>query len=622
MQYIEKMKNITISSCKNLLDNVSDLDLKSIRTLLDDKYYNSSKPFIPDCDYDIFYEYLISRIPSEKYRIGAKLREDSNKTKLPYWLGSLDKKKDQKSISRWCESYQGPYFLTEKLDGISLMIKFSEKETKLYTRGNGEVGCDISYLSKYLELPKINCELSVRGELIIKTKNFEKYSEEFDNPRNMVAGVVNAKTLRTGIDVIDFVAYQILDTDEKLSDQFRKLKNYGFNVPRSKFLDKISEDTLSGELDLFKKDCQYAIDGLVIRDDKSYEVNDSGNPDYAFAFKRLGEVFETRVQEVEWNLTKSGILKPLVKVDPTKVGDVIISSVYGYNANFVNENGIGKGAVIEITRSGDVIPKILSVISPVEPELPSGKWYWNDSEIEIMADFTDLSYSRLFNIRYLYDLLSALGVLNLGESTMEKMYDNGFDKLEKIFECKEDSFKNIDRMGVKSSQRIYNSIRTMLETLTPQKLVGVSNILGQGIGEKKVNAILEVYPNIFLEEKHYECKKYMSMVNGIKGFSIISSEKIAKNMLWAKNMVKKFNKYFKKVEIGDKYSHLKVVFTGFRDKILEEKIKKNGGEVQSGISKKTTHLIIKDSSSKSTKTEKAEKMGIEILTLQEFLNIL
>lgn len=621
---IKLLQKINKSQDLKLLDKFPDEDIKECRKILDDKYYNSSSPIIEDWKYDLFFEYLVGRIPSQKYNIGSSLRSGSNSSLLPYWLGSLDKKRDEKSINRWKEKYTGPYFLTEKLDGVSLMIQFQKgKSPKLFTRGDGKSGSDISYLAKYLNLPKIDKDISVRGELIISTENFKNYNEDFDNPRNMVSGIVNAKTLKAGIEAVDFVAYQILDTNKKISSQISLLKEYGFLVPlyMSITSSKLSEESLSSALDKFKSNSSYSIDGVVVRDDKEYEVNDSGNPDYSFAFKRQGQLYKTTVIEVEWGLTKSGSLKPTVKITPTNVGDVVISSCYGFNAKYIVDNKIGPGSEIEITRSGDVIPYIVNIIKSTKAQLPpETDYYWNDSDVDIMADLTSKSqYYDKFKIRYLYDLVSSLGVLNLGESTMKKIYLAGFDSLEKILNSKKDSFKDIENMGIKSSERIYNSIQSMMDYLTVDKLVGCSNILGIGIGEKKVNAIIEEYPDIFTEAKDKTPEEYKTMISSIKGFSDISSDKISENMIFAKNLVRKYSKYIKKIEVGNKCENIKVVFTGFRDKKLEEKIKNEGGIIQSAVSKKTDYVLVKNVSEQSTKTEKAKSLGVEIIDIDKFL---
>ena len=133
----------------------------------------------------------------------------------------MDKiKPDTNSLQKWKQKYSGPYVLSAKLDGISALYSTENNQLKLYTRGNGTIGQDISHLIPYLLLPKID-NITIRGELIMKKTTFvEKYSNTFANARNMVAGLVNQKK----IDVekmkdVDFVAYEVITPELKPSEQ-------------------------------------------------------------------------------------------------------------------------------------------------------------------------------------------------------------------------------------------------------------------------------------------------------------------------------------------------------------------------------------------------------------------
>jgi DNA ligase (NAD+) len=602
------------------LQSLSDEELISLRTVLDDSYYNSHIELVPDHKYDVFFEYLISRIPSQRFKIGSKLREHSNKTRLPYWMGSLDKKKDDKSISRWTDKYRGPYFITEKLDGISSLLVYDKLgNISMYTRGDGSYGSDITYLSKYLSLPKAK-DISVRGELIVKIKNFSKYSDTFDNARQMVSGIVNAKTLKQGIEVIDFVSYQII-RPIRISDQYKILEKLGFATPRySAGFGNINEKVLKTTLLEYKSLSDYNIDGLVVIDDNEHIPNTSDNPDHAFAFKMMGEIFKTEVEDVTWEISKSCILKPTVKVKPVNVGDVVISYATGFNAKYIVDNGIGEGAVVNITRSGDVIPYIVSVLKKTTPKLPDVKYSWNESRVDIFGNLQDISDE--FCVKYLSEFISGIGILNIGESTVKKMYSHGYTSFDKIIECNENSFQHIEGLGVKSSKNIYNSIQTGLSSLTLTKLVGVSNVLGQGISEKKVSAILNTYPDIFTEEKDRPIDEYKTMINSIFGFSDITANRVAVNIPWAKKLCLKYRKYITKETVVSKDKNIRVVFSGFRDKNLEDRLKKEGYEIMTSVSKKVNYVVVKDLKENTGKVQKAKDLDIQIIKLENFLDII
>ena len=612
--------------------------LQSIRNILDDKYYNSKTPLISDYQYDIFYEYILSRNPSEIQKVGARIRENITKAALPYWMGSLDKKKESKTIDRWVSKYKGEYLISEKLDGISLLLEICNGSVKLYTRGDGKIGSDITHLYHYL---KLDCNgdnigkgvLYIRGELVVSTENYQKYRDTYDNPRQMVSGIINAKTLKKGIEVVDFVAYQIMNSDESISKQYRQLRHLGFNIPQYVLEKSIDTPILTEILCNMKTSSSYAIDGIVVTDNAEWKTNTSGNPDHSWAYKIIGKSYEATVEDVQWNISKSGVLKPTIKINPVKMEDVTVSYVTGFNAKYIRDNGIGKDCIIKIIRSGDVIPHIVGIVKSVEASLPTRVDYqWNSTGVDIIANTSDNKDAEdEYNIKYLSSFCAGLGILNLGQSTITKLYNNGWNTIYKILDSKEDSFTNIQGLGKKSSERIYLSIQQCIPKVTLAQFIGVSGMLGQGIGEKKVAAILEKYPDIFLGNISHD--SYQQMLKTIKGFSTISIDKVLKNIEKTTSFVELHNKFFcwlqRNVEIPKKQNKLKdwkVVFTGFRDKDLENRIVQLGGEVTDRVVKCSSHLVVKDLNGKSTsKIEKARENGLEIVDRQfirDFLNSL
>ena len=162
-----------------------------------DAYYNDEQ-IMEDEEFDSLVENLRLLDPNNTIlkEIGAPVRKDIEKVKLPYHMGSLDKVKPlSRELDLWFERNKTPYFITEKLDGISgLLICDDKGEIKLFTRGNGTYGQDISFLKDYLRLPKMKKTLSLRGEFIMKKKVFEKkYAKEYPKARSVVSGVINSK---------------------------------------------------------------------------------------------------------------------------------------------------------------------------------------------------------------------------------------------------------------------------------------------------------------------------------------------------------------------------------------------------------------------------------------------
>ena len=268
--------------------------LHKLKLYVDDIYYNTGKDSgLKDSQYDMLKETLEIREPDYIVPIGARIREGENRVKLPEWLGSMDKFKPESGteISKWINNNKASqYNIEDKLDGVSCLAIFTDGKVKLYTRGDGIVGADISYLAQYFKtIPKqLTRDISVRGELIMPIKTFQKkYSVEYANPRNMVAGRIGAKEIRPGLSDIQFIAYEIIGDGimPSPSKQLSTLTNLGFTVVHSKLVEQINIENLLQTLIEFKKTSLFEIDGIIVQGDTQYERNTSGNPDYAFALR-------------------------------------------------------------------------------------------------------------------------------------------------------------------------------------------------------------------------------------------------------------------------------------------------------------------------------------------------
>lgn len=313
--------------------NMESLDkLHALKLYADNMYYNEGKDSgISDYQYDILKDTLTRRDPNYIVPIGAKIREGENRVKLPFWLGSMDKIKpeDTQALSKWQdENKSNDYIIQDKLDGVSCLIAINKGKISIYTRGDGIIGADISYLLQYLNnIPKklSKVTINIRGELIIPIDVFnKKYSKEYANPRNMVTGCIGAKKLKNGLSDIKFIAYEIVGDGlmKKPSEQLEYLDTIGFTIVKHERISFFTVDNLMETLLRFKKNNTFEIDGIIVQSNKEYIRNVDGNPDYAFAFKMLlsDNIIETKVIGVEWNVSKWGQLKPRVAIEPVKLG--------------------------------------------------------------------------------------------------------------------------------------------------------------------------------------------------------------------------------------------------------------------------------------------------------------
>jgi NAD-dependent DNA ligase len=595
-------------------------ELKKTKKYLDDLYYNTGDSKVTDEQYDHLKESIAELDPDYVPEVGAQIRDGENRVQLPFWLGSADKITDGKTLSRWLGKRNAPsYLISSKLDGISCLLEYKNDELKLYTRGDGIVGADISFLQKYLKLPKIKNDIAVRGELIIPKKVFEKtYKSSYKNPRNMVAGLVNSKTVRDGLLDIHFVVYEIVDDEcPKPESQIIKLKRLGFEVVKHCICPKIDIDSLSSLYSLYREEENYELDGLIVQTNIDYTRNKDGNPDYLFAFKMLFQesIRETIVTDIEWNVSKWGQLKPVVIVEPVELGGVTITRASAHNAKFIVDNNLGTGAVIQITRSNEVIPYIVSVLKGVKPQLPDFSYEWDENKVNIISHDSDDEMC----IKLISSFFKELGIKHVAEATVRKMYESGLTNLISIISAEKETLRKVPGFGEKSVDRIYESIRKGLKEVTLPKIIGASNVLGYGIGTRKLELLLSELPDFFNLGKDELVDKIVK----IKGFSTITADKIVENFENSIDFIQKITPYIT-IKTQTNHSHNKslvdqvIVMSGFRNKELEQEIKNKGGEVSNSITNKTTILIVKDKSQITSKIQKAQEKGIKILDMNEF----
>jgi NAD-dependent DNA ligase len=171
-------------------------------------------------------------------------------------------------------------------------------------------------------------------------------------------------------------------------EQMKLLKKYKFKVANYKVVDKLNYEFLTEYFEKRRNKSDYEIDGIVVFDNSRPYENVQGNPDYGFAFKVLLEEqkAEAIVEDVEWNVSKDGYIKPRIRIKPVKLVGTVITYATAFNAKYVVDNKLGPGAVITIVRSGDVIPDIVEVIKPSkEPKMPDIAYKWNKTKVDIIV---------------------------------------------------------------------------------------------------------------------------------------------------------------------------------------------------------------------------------------------
>jgi len=594
----------------------------------DKYYYNTGEPLITDDRYDEIKEHLRAIDKKNAYfkRVGADV---DNKVKLPYYLGSQDKiKDDPKILNKWIAKYNDPksYIISEKIDGISCLVVYKSGDIKIYTRGDGYYGQDITHIKDYINgiiSTKIQKQdIVVRGELIISRENWEKIKHEGSNARNLVAGLINSKILKKDLlKFIDFIVYEIIKGSSTNLDDLKK-----FNVVKHKEVKDISIDFLYNLYKDWKEKSKYEIDGLIVKHNSNYKLKAGENPKYSFAFKSLNmqKQVEVVVNDIEWNISKDKYLKPIIKFNEIVLNGVKIKQATGFNADFIVKNKIGVGSRIVIIRSGDVIPHITEVLSPSlnnKPLMPDLPFIWNKKDIIL----DDIKKNREQDIKIFSSFMKALNIKGIYEGIITKLYDASYDTLEKIITISKDDLLKIDGIKEKSANNIIEALKDIYKK-NCLEIMFASNILGRGLGERKLKLLIDAYPYI-CENQEKALKLTKEDIIKIDGFGDITADAIIKNLkafldfynsiFTSKDVIKK-DEYQEEL-INDKYKDNTYVFSGIRDKNLEKIIIASGGKISNIVNKKTTLLIVKSLDDSTVKVETSKKYNIPIITFEKFI---
>lgn len=588
------------------------------------KDYYFGHPQIDDDEYDAIVELLPTEIkPCTGVQVPSSYKD---KTRLPYWMSSLNKAKSGTGIiERFAKNKQCTgYIVMDKLDGLSglLVVK---NTMQLYTRGSGGEGRDISYLLKYLSIPLLPRGV-YRGELIISKANFEKYkthTPEAKNARTTAVGLINHKSPNHDcLKYIDFIPYEIIGSDPQLRpyDQLTRLQSDGRCV-WFKGLTTLSDEYLTELVHKRISESEYNIDGLVVICDTTYTRVTGEDPDYAIAFKIVKSGQDTIVKRVEWKIFKDGYIKPVVVFDSIFIDGLEIKRATAHNAAFIQDNCIGKGAIIKVTRGDDVIPYILGVVKGTTPDLPDCEWKWNDTR----KDAITIVASKEEKIQTCVYFFKEIGCQFFGEKMVERCFSVGYSTITDIIYCTIEDFMNAEGVEQKMATKIYNNIRDALRKCGEASIMSASNQFGRTMGKKRIQLFLNVFPD--WEQLHPTRDGLLA----IEGYS----DKTVDVVLLG---IPKFKKFLD--ELPPPYNNInfyrnntqtptpknnglmagqKVVVTGFRSKELEKWIVREGGELVSTVSKKTTLLLTKELT-ETVKTQKAHEYGIPVELVKNFCN--
>ena len=618
-----------ITNQKILISDLTDEDLLEFCKFANQSYRDGS-PIISDEDYDFIYALELSkRLPDHPF---LQKVEDENvgfseeKIKLPEKMLSTDKAYSWEEVNKWLErirkfSEEIDFSLdniqikgTAKLDGFAGF----DDGSKLYTRGDGNKGSDITRVfERGLGTFNNSHRGQGPGEIVVKRSYFEKHlSGHFEYPRNFQASLIKEKEL-------DQFAKDAIANEAALFVPFSQLPFWAGSISEfTNNFNSIVSDLESG--------VDFDIDGVVFEivnsELKSHMGSNRKFHRWQIAFKENKEKAQVKVLSVTAQVGRTGKITPVAELEPTQLSGATIYRASGHHYGLVKEEGLGSGSIIELTRSGLVIPKINKVIRPVEAEIPS-KCPSCDENLTWESDFLMcLNHETckdqiIGKIIYFYKVLANND--GFGEATIQKLYDEGIRNVGDIYKLTEFELVSMG-FGEKTSQNLINQlIRSRQESIEDWRFLAAFGVLRLGIGN--CENLLKNYPL----DKVFDLT--VDDISNIDGFAELTAELIFNGLLNIKpqyeNLIKDGFELEKTLILGETntsdnlYHNKKIVFTGSMSSSraeLQKQAKAFGAIVGSSVSSKTDLLIIGENVGQS-KIKAAEKHGVEILSEAEYL---
>lgn len=630
-------------------------------------YYNGLGELMTDFEWDALFDELktleeqtgITVPDSPTIKVSAD--EFSGKKEVHEFAAlSLAKTKSVSDIAKWASGKS--IWISWKLDGLTLIATYDGgRLTKLVTRGDGHIGTNITHLAGSIDGVKrsIECKehLVIRGEAVISYSDFEAYlassGEEFANPRNLASGSLSLKNPdEVAKRNIRWKPFTLVHSERAFSSwgaQMEFLRSEGFSVVEHEKISVPAVENISAVIDVWTKKVvekinPYPVDGLVVvYDDVDFASTGSVTGHHAtrsgIAFKWQDESVDTKLKYIEWS-SSVGSITPVAVFESVDLEGTVVKRASLCNVSECERLGIGaQGTVVRVIKANKIIPKVVSVVEKVgDFEIP------HKCPVCSMPTAVKLSETGTKTLQCTNPLCPAkelckfarfvskagLDIDGLAQETIAKFVSNGWIKtFADIFRLVKhiDEISVMEGFGVKSAQNIASSLEKS-RVVKPEKFLVALSI--PGCGQDVAKKLLSAYPlrELLSVARQTDDLNVFSEIEGIgpvKSSQFVSWCKEEKNISDTEDL-------FTEIELeqptispqGTKCAGLVFVVTGevshFSNReAFKEYVVSQGGKVSSAVSAKTSFLVNNDVESLSGKNQKAKKLGVPIISEDEFL---
>jgi len=632
---------------------------------ISDSALDSLKKELFDLEYK-FPEFIVKDSPTQ--RIGGEPLKQFKKFKHQHKMTSFNDAFSKEDIEDWQERFSKlltdsekqkiDYYCELKIDGLAIELIYKDGFLQTgSTRGDGNIGEDITQNLKTIEAIPLKIdekrEIIVRGEVFISKKEFERINKEqikkglpvYANPRNIAAGSLRQLNPKiTSQRKLDSFVYDLIsDFGQNTHEEKHKiLKSLGFKTNKhNKFCKNLEEVIHFREYWIkARENLDYEIDGIVVLVNNNQIFEKLGivgkSPRAGIAFKFPQSQSTTKVLDIKLQIGRTGAVTPVAVLEPVQVTGITISRATLHNEDEIKRLGLKIGDTVIVGRAGDVIPEIVKVL----PELrngnekifkmpthcPSCNTKLEKTENEALLKCPNLKcFARQRRSFYHFVSRSAFNIDGLGPKIIDRLLDEGLiQDVSDLFELKEGDLIVLERFAEKSAENLVKSIAEKKEISLARFIyaLGIRNIgqetaidLAEKFGtlEKIKNAKLEDFDDI-LDIGPVVAKSIFEWFNDKDNIKLLDR---------LKTVGIKILKITPKT-INQKFKNLTFVLTGSLENMTRDdakvKIRELGGNVSESVSSKTNFVIMGKEA--GLKSEKAKKLGVKILTEQDFLEMI
>ena len=626
-------------------------------------YYQGKDEIMSNFEYDRMYDELsalekesglvLAGSPTQK--VGYEVLSELPKQTHPSPMLSLDKTKQVDELSSWLGGKEG--LLSWKMDGLTVVLTYENGELlNAVTRGNGVVGEVITNNAKVFKNLPVNIpfkgRMVLRGEAIITYSEFKKINallseeEQYKNPRNLCSGSVrqlnNEITAKRNVELYAFTLVEAEGVDFKNSQQNKMefMKEQGFQTVEYKV---VTAKNIYETVEWFSekvKTNDFPADGLVLLyDDISYGESLGSTakfPRNAIAFKWADETAKTKLMEVEWSASRTGLINPVAIFEPVELEGTTVSRASVHNISIVKELKLGIGDTIEVYKANMIIPQIAQNLTksgslaipdkcPVCGEKTS---IHKENDVEVLfCENPDCLAKKIKSIS-LFVSRDAMNIDGMSEATIEKFISKGFlHELADLFKLNryKDEIISMDGFGEKSYEKLVKAAETAKITTTAKFIysLGIANI---GLSNAKM--VCKAFSNDLEKIRHASIDELVE----IDGVGEIIAESFVKffanenNNHMVDDLLDIVTLEDEENDNANDMEGMNFVITGsvnhFSNRSeVKELIEGRGGKVTGSVTSKTKYLINNDSTGNSSKNKKAKELGVQIITEDEFIDM-